>query len=455
MSNSLTTKKNADAAEVITHDVAPLTVNTDAGAYSKIGWLIVLLGFGGFLLWALWAPLDKGVPVSGTVARESNRKTIQYLNGGTIEKILVKDGDVVKAGQVLVKMNNVQAQAQVNMTQSQYLTARAMEARLQAERAGKRTITFPADLLALRSDPQAAQVMAQQELLMSSRQMSLQSELSSYDENIAGLKSQLSGVTASREAKKEQIAILKEQLESLRDLAKEGYVARSRLLDLERTNIQLGGAVAEDTGSIGRNQRQIAEITLRRAQRMQDYQKEVGSQLSDVQREREVNEAKLRAQRYDLGNVEVKAPVDGVVVNLNVFTEGGVVQSGFHMMDVVPTDDALVVEAQLAVNLIDKVKVGMPVELIFSAFNANNTPHIPGTVIQVSADRTVEERTGQPYYKIRARVTPAGSKLIAERKLDIQAGMPADMFVKTGERTMMSYLLKPVFDRSKSSMTEE
>lgn len=130
-------------------------------------------------------------------------------------------------------------------------------------------------------------------------------------------------------------------------------------------------------------------------------------------------------------------------------------QSGFHMMDIVPTDDALIVEAQLAVNLIDKVRVGMPVELIFSAFNANKTPHIPGTLIQVSADRAVEERTGQPYYKIRARVTPEGSKLIAAKKLDIQAGMPVEMFVKTGERSMMSYLLKPVFDRSKSSMAED
>jgi protease secretion system membrane fusion protein len=454
MRNLLTTSKT-DVAEVISHDVTPLTVNTDAGAYSKLGWLIVLLGVGGFLLWAIFAPLDKGVPVSGTVARESNRKTIQYLNGGTIEQILVKDGDVVKAGQVLVRMNDVQARAQVDISQSQYLTARAMEARLLAERAGSKSIAYPDDLKAQRADPQAAQAMTQQDQLLITRQMALQNELSAFDENIAGLKSQLSGLSASRDSKKEQLVILKEQLEGLRDLAKDGYVARSRLLDLERTNVQLSGSVSEDIGNIGRTQRQIAEITLRRAQRMQEYQKDVSSQLAEIQRDREVTESKLRAQKYELGNVELKAPVDGVVVGLNVFTKGGVVQSGFHMMDIVPTDDALIVEAQLAVNLIDKVRVGMPVELIFSAFNANKTPHIPGTLIQVSADRTVEERTGQPYYKIRARVTPEGSKLIAAKKLDIQAGMPVEMFVKTGERSMMSYLLKPVFDRSKSSMAED
>ncbi|CAN7707651.1 MULTISPECIES: HlyD family type I secretion periplasmic adaptor subunit [Duganella] len=454
MRNLLTNSKT-DVAEVISHDVTPLTVNTDAGAYSKLGWLIVLLGVGGFLLWAIFAPLDKGVPVSGTVARESNRKTIQYLNGGTIEQILVKDGDVVKAGQVLVRMNDVQARAQVDISQSQYLTARAMEARLLAERAGSKSVAYPEELKAQRTDPQTAQAMMQQDQLLITRQMALQNELSAFDENIAGLKSQLSGLTASRDSKKEQLVILKEQLEGLRDLAKDGYVARSRLLDLERTNVQLSGAVSEDIGNIGRTQRQIAEITLRRAQRAQEYQKEVSSQLAEIQRDREVTESKLRAQKYDLGNVELKAPVDGVVVGLNVFTKGGVVQSGFHMMDIVPTDDALIVEAQLAVNLIDKVRVGMPVELIFSAFNANKTPHIPGTLIQVSADRAVEERTGQPYYKIRARVTPEGSKLIAAKKLDIQAGMPVEMFVKTGERSMMSYLLKPVFDRSKSSMAED
>lgn len=321
MRNLLTNSKT-DVAEVISHDVTPLTVNTDAGAYSKLGWLIVLLGVGGFLLWAIFAPLDKGVPVSGTVARESNRKTIQYLNGGTIEQILVKDGDVVKAGQVLVRMNDVQARAQVDISQSQYLTARAMEARLLAERAGSKSVAYPEELKAQRTDPQTAQAMMQQDQLLITRQMALQNELSAFDENIAGLKSQLSGLTASRDSKKEQLVILKEQLEGLRDLAKDGYVARSRLLDLERTNVQLSGAVSEDIGNIGRTQRQIAEITLRRAQRAQEYQKEVSSQLAEIQRDREVTESKLRAQKYDLGNVELKAPVDGVVVGLNVFTKG-------------------------------------------------------------------------------------------------------------------------------------
>ncbi|MBA5687978.1 HlyD family type I secretion periplasmic adaptor subunit [Duganella sp. LX47W] len=448
-------KQTTDATEVIAHDVTPLEVNTDARAYSKLGWLITLLGVGGFLLWAVFAPLDKGVPVSGTVAKEGNRKSIQYQQGGTVEQILVKDGDVVKAGQVLVRMNAVAPRAQLDMAHAQYVAAAATAARLQAERQGKAVISYPEALLAERNEPVVAQAMASQNLLITSREMSVHNELAAYEENIAGLSSQLQGLEASRASKKDQVVFLKEQLDNLRDLAKDGYVPRSRLLDAERSYSQLLGAIAEDTGNIGRTQRQIAEITLRRTQRSQEYQKEVNSLLADAQRDAEVAEGRLHAQKFEMDNVDVKAPVDGTVVGLSVFTKGGVVAPGFRMMDVVPADDPLIVEAQLAINLIDKVKVGMPVELIFSAFNTNTTPHIPGVLTQVSADRTQDERTGQPYYKIRAKVSAEGLKLITAKKLTIQAGMPVELFVKTGERSMMSYLLKPVFDRAKTSMTED
>jgi protease secretion system membrane fusion protein len=430
-------------------------VNTDARAFSRAGWLIVLLGVGGFLVWALLAPLDKGVPMMGTVAKESNRQAVQHQTGGTIQQILVRDGDVVKAGQVLVRMNQVVAKSAVEMTDSQYISALAIEARLAAERDGLKTIKFPAELEQRRSEPRIAEAMGLQSQLLVSRQSALQNELGSVDENVAGLKLQIQGLQESRDSKKEQMAILKEQLGGMRDLAKEGYVARNRLLDLERTYAQLSGALSEDIGNIGRAQRQVTEMTLRKAQRIQDYQKEVRTQLTDVQREAESQAARLQAQKFELSNVEVKAPADGTVVALNVFTPGGVVGPGFKMMDIVPSDDPLVVEGQLPVHLIDRVHAGLKTEIIFSAFNANKTPHIPGVVEQVAADRTVDERTGQPYYKVRVKVTPEGAKLVAEHHLNIRSGMPAELFVKTGERTMMNYLLKPVMDRAKSALSEE
>lgn len=443
------------AQDVVSHDVAPHEVNTDARVFARMGWLIVLLGFGGFLLWAFLAPLDKGVPLAGTVSKESNRQAVQHQTGGTVQQILVRDGDVVKAGQVLVRMNPVVAQAAVDMTDSAYLTDLAMEARLTAERDGVHAIKYPAALEQHRSDPRVADIMALQNQLLASRQGSLQNELAGMDESIAGLKVQIQGLQESRQSKKEQVDILKEQLTGMRDLAKDGYVARNRLLDLERTYAQLTGSISEDIGNIGRSQRQVAELMLRKAQRVEDYQKEVRTQLTDVQKQADTEQARLQAQKFELSNVEVRAPADGTVVNLAVFTPGGVIPPGFKLMDIVPSKDPLVVEGQLAVNLVDKVHRGLPVDLQFSAFNANRTPHIPGQVEEVAADRTVDERTGNPYYKVRVKVTPEGAKLIAQHKLAIRPGMPVSMFVKTGERTMMNYLLKPIYDRAGSALSEE
>ncbi len=445
----------SNTADVVSHDVTPVEVNTDARRYARVGWIVVLLGFCGFMLWALTAPLDKGVPLSGTVAKESNRQTVQHQTGGTVADILVKDGDVVKQGQVLVRMNQIMAKSAFEMTEGQYLTARAVEARLQAEMANRRSIDFPEELKQRRNDPRVADMLRLQEQLLMSRQMSLQSELSSIDESISGLKLQIRGLEESRDSKKEQVGFLKEQLGGMRDLAKEGYVARNRLLDLERTYAQLGGAISEDIGNIGRSQRQVLELGLRRSQRMQDYQKEVRTLLTETQKEAVALAARLDAQKFELQSVDVKSPADGVVVGLAVFTRGGVVPPGFKMMDIVPSGDPLVVEGQLPTNLVDKVQPGLPVELMFSAFNANKTPHIEGEVVTVSADRSVEERTGMPYYTVRVKVTQEGAKKIAANKLNIIPGMPVELFVKTGERTMMNYLLKPVFDRAQSSMSED
>ncbi|MEX5744912.1 HlyD family type I secretion periplasmic adaptor subunit [Massilia sp. X63] len=442
----------SETSDVVAHDVVPVEVNTDARRFARVGWIVVLLGFCGFLLWATTAPLDKGVPLSGYVSKESNRQAVQHQTGGTVQQLLVKDGSVVKRGQVLVRMNPIVAKSAFDMSEGQYLTARAVEARLMAEMANRSSIAFPDELKKRSGDPRVADMMRLQEQLLMSRQMSLKSELGSVDETIAGLKLQIRGLEESRESKKEQVAILKEQLGGMRDLAREGYVARNRLLDLERTYAQLSGSISEDIGNIGRSQRQVMELSLRRAQRTSDYQKEVRTQLTEVQKEAEALASRIEGQKFELQSVDVKAPADGTVVNLAVFTEGGVVPPGFKMMDIVPSDDPLVVEGQLPTNLVDKVHPGLPVELMFSAFNTNKTPHIEGEVTTISADRSVDEHTGMPYYKVRVKVSQAGAKKVAAHKMNIIPGMPVELFVKTGERTMMNYLLKPVFDRAKASV---
>lgn len=438
---------------VVVRDITPPEVNIDYGAYAKLGWIIVLIGFCGFILWASFAPLDKGVPVSGTVIVATQRKAVQHLQGGTIDEILVKEGDHVKEGQVLVRMNDVQSKSQAAVSRIQYFSARANEARLLAERDGKKSLTFPPELEKEKDDPRIAINMQMQSQLFNSRQAALNNELATLAQSKQGLQSQVAGLEASRESKKAQIKILKEQLVNLRELTADGFVARNRLLDQERTLQQLLGAIAEDIGNIGRAKSQIAELDMRANLRQQEYQKEVRTQLSDMQREAESLQSRLVGQDFDVAKSDVRSPADGTVVGLAVFTKGGVVPGGFRMMDIVPKDDALVMEGEVPVHLIDKVHVGLPVEFIFSAFNQNTTPHIPGKVTNISADRLVNEHTGQPYYKIKAEVTPEGLKKLGQNK--VVAGMPVELFVKTGERTLASYLLKPLLDRAHSALTEE
>lgn len=451
MNNLALSKKNA--TDVVTQDVELLEVETDPKSYSRLGWGIVIFGVLGFFLWASFAPLDRGVPLSGTVTVSSNRKVVQHQNGGTIDEILVKDGEVVKQGQVLVRMNNTQAKSNAEIARTQYFNARAVEARLLAERDGAKTINFPAFLQNEKKDPRVENNLLVQQQLFANRRGALEIELNAIEENILGLRSQAKGLEESMVNKKQQQAMLKEQLDGLRELSKDGYIARNRLLEVERTYAQVTGSISEDLGNMGRLSRQISENTLRKQQRVQEYQKEVRMQLSEMQKEAEALQSRLQALDFDLNNVEVRAPASGVVVGLSVFTNGAVIPAGAKLMELVPSGDALIIEGHLPVHLIDKVHPGLKVELIFSAFNVNKTPHIPGVVTQVSADRSVDEHTGQPYYKLKAAVAPEGLKMIS--KLEIRPGMPVELFVKTGERTMMNYLLKPVIDRAGSALSEE
>lgn len=434
-------------------DIAASSIDTDLSKYTRLGWWIVIGGLGSFILWASLAPLDKGVPLTGTVAVATSKKAIQHESGGTVEAILVKEGDVVKAGDVLVRMNNVQAGADAETARVQYIAARTMQARLEAERDGKNGVVLPKEFADAKSDPRVSESLALQNQISSSRRSAISSELSAIDENIAGLLSQMQGLEESLASKHEQKALITEQLAGMRDLAKEGYMATNRVLESEQTLAGVNANISEGVGNIGRAKRQVSELKMQKIQRNQEYQKEVRTQLSEAQKQADALQHQLKGLDRNVQNIEVKAPVAGTVVALSVFTKGAVVAPGFTLMDIVPVEDSLVVEGQLPVHLVDKVYPGLPVSLIFTAFNQNKTPHIPGEVVNVSADRFIEEQTGQPYYKVTSKVAPEGVKMIVNLK--IRPGMPVDMFVKTGERTMMNYLLKPIVDHLKLSMSEE
>lgn len=431
----------------------PHQVQTDETIYTQLGWWIVLVGFGGFILWATFAPLDKGVPISGTVTVSSHLQAVQHQTGGIIESILVKEGERVKVGQVLVRMNDVQIKAKAEITRNQLYTARAVEARLLAERDGSNEIIFPDELLVLHSDSRISNNILVQNQLFTARKSALHHEIAALDESISGFKSQLRGFQAAQSSKNQQLKLLKEQLESLRELSQDGFVPRNRVLEIERTYTQLQGEISSDIGNAGRIQRQIAELEQRRIHRQQEYQKEVRQQLSDIKKEADSLSSHLQSQEFELANIEVKAPVDGTVVGMNVFTESGVIGPGFKLMDIVPSDDVLVVTGQVPVHLIDKVHIDLPVDLIFTALNQKKTPQIPGVVTQVSADRLVDDRSGLPFFNIKAKVTQEGMKQLADQQ--IRAGMPVEVFIKTGERSLLNYLFKPILDRTHSALSEE
>lgn len=434
-------------------DIAASSIDTDLTKYTRLGWWIVIGGLGSFLLWASFAPLDKGVPLSGTVAVASNKKAIQHEAGGTVEAILVKEGDTVKAGDVLVRMNNVQAGADAETARVQYIAARTMQARLEAERDGRSRVVLPKEFVNAESDPRVLESIALQEQISNSRQAAIRSELAAISENMAGLNAQIQGLEASLLSKRQQQSLVTEQLSGMRDLAKEGYMATNRVLETEQNLASINANIAADVGNIARTKSQIAELKLQKLQRNQEYQKEVRTQLSEAQKQADALRNQLKGLDRNVSNINIKAPVAGTVVGLAVFTKGAVVAPGFKLMDIVPEGDSLVVQGQLPVHLVDKVYPGLPVNLMFTAFNQNKTPYIPGEVVNVSADRFIEEQTGQPYYKVTSKVAPEGMKLIYNLK--VRPGMPVEMFVKTGERTMMNYLLRPIIDHLKLSMSEE
>jgi protease secretion system membrane fusion protein len=448
-------KKAALPAIEVVGAALPPALNTDESRYVKVGWTIVVVGVLGSLLWATLAPLSKGVPVQGTVIVTGNSKQIQHPTGGIIQDILVQDGDTVKAGQVLVRMNDVQARAQAAEIRAQYLTELTVKARLIAEATDAKSITFAPELVASAAahNQQVEDDMHLQEQLLSSRRLALQAALGALRETIAGYSAQLGGVKASRESKLAEQVALNDQLTGARQLASEGYMPRTKLQDLERESAELDGQISTQVGETGQLMSQIAEARLHLAQQQEDYMKEVRTDLTDVQRDTDELRNRLSESEFTLSNSEVRSPVDGTVVGVNVFTDGGVVAAGAKLMEVVPSGEPLEIEGQLPVNLVDRVKEGMPVDMMFTAFNQNSTPRIPGTLTFISADRLTDEHTGAPYYRVRAKVTPRGMKLL--QHLSVKPGMPVEVFVNAGQRSMLSYLLKPVFDRAHTALTEE
>ena len=431
---------------------SPVAPDLDDRRPRRWGWALLLAGAGGFLGWAALAPLDAGVSAPGTVVVSGSRQAVQPLVSGRVAALLAREGASVEAGQPLVKLDDTPSRAQLEIARGQWLTTLALDARLQAELAGRTAPVYAEGLLAEQSDPRAATAMGLQAQLMATRRRALELELGALAENQKGLELQASGLEASMAAKNEQLRSLREQLGSLRKLADEGFLARNRVLDQERAISGLVSSLAEDSGALGRAVQGAAEVRARGLVRQQEFRREAQAQLADVQRDLAGLRSRLESLRFELASTEIPAPVAGTVHNVSVHTVGGVVGAGTTLMEIVPQGQPLRVEAQVAPHLVDKVKAGLAVEILFPAFQQATTPSIPGRLLSVSADVLVEPRQSIPYFKATVEVTPEGMAKL--QRHEIRPGMPAEVFLRVGERTALNYLLKPLTDRLNRALTE-
>jgi protease secretion system membrane fusion protein len=440
-----TTNKEAD----------PLAAANDSKRPVRIGLWALVLGLGGFVLWAAFAPLDEGVPSQGQVTIDTKRKAVQHLSGGIIKDVLVHEGQKVNEGQVLIKLDEATTRANYETARQQYFTYRATQNRLQAEQVEAPSVTFAPDLLAAAgNDPLIQRQITTQQQLFTSRRTQLKADLQAFNESIAGQQAVINANQQMMLSRKEQVRLLNEQLASTRELVKEGYAPRNQQLDIERMVADSQAAMSQITGNIMSAQSAIMELRQKTISRQQDYRKEVETLLADVTREVESDEGKFKALANDLGRTEIRAPATGQVVGLAVQTVGGVIQPGQKLMDIVPENEALLLETKIPPNLIDRIKPGLPVDVRFNAFAHSPMLVVEGKVVSVSGDLLSDPANPNiQWYLARVALTADAYKKLGDRTL--QPGMPVEVVLKTGERSLLSYLLHPLTKRIAASMKEE
>lgn len=455
MSSMANTQGAKRSAEEVVTDIEGTPLSTDTRGPIRMGFWILLLGFGGFLLWAAFAPLDEGVSAPATVSIETKRRSIQHMNGGVVGNVLVKEGQLVKEGEVLVELGQSQVKANFEQVRQNYLALRAAESRSMAELQGRGAIEFHKDLVDGASDPFVRQHMATQSQLFAARRASLESELSAARESIAGLQAQVQGYESMLESRKAQAELQSEQIRSVRELAKEGYASRNQLLQLEQSQAELRATIAELQSSRVRAQQAIAETRMRMAQRREEYNKEASTQLAEVRREVQAQQERLHAVSEELARVRIKSPVDGQVVGMTVTAVGGVVTPGQRLMDIVPQDSALLLDAKVPPHVIDRIRVGDPVDVRFSAFAHSPQLMVPAKLVSLSHDALSEQMGASmvTYYLGRVEVTREGLDMLGSRVM--QPGMQAEVLVRTGERSLLKYLLHPLTKRLAAALKEE
>jgi HlyD family type I secretion membrane fusion protein len=446
-------------ALVAANDHLPLPVPSTAPDYPPVrgillaGVALAVLGFGGFGTWASLAPLASAAIANGVIVADTNRKAIQHLDGGIIAEILARDGDHVEAGQVLMRLDDLETRSTMTLLEDQGRAYAAQETRLLAERDGQDRLVFPEDLERLRGYPRMDEILTGQERIFESRRASMKSRTEVTRQRIAQYEAQIKAFEAQLDAGSRQLALIAQEMVGVQELFDKGLERKPRLLALKRASADLDGEQGEFSNRMAQAREAIAEAEMEILSLRADRLSEVTAELREVQmRLAEIRE-KLAAAQIRQGRRDLVAPEAGTVLNLRYFAPGSVVPPGGPVLDLVPRDDRLVVEARVRPTDIDVVHVGLPAKVVLTAFKMRTTPQINGEVVRVSADALKDERTGELYYAARVVADPEHLSHLSD--IHLQPGMPAETLIVTGERTMLQYLLQPIRDTFRTAFREQ
>ena len=404
--------------------------------------LVLVLGVGG---WGATAVISGAVVAPGSLVVDSNVKKVQHPTGGIVGELRVRDGDHVRAGDIVVRLDETVTRANLAIVTKTLDELMARKARLEAERDGWATIVFPAQLMTGTNDPDRAAAMESERKLFNLRKSARTGQKAQLQERVAQLGEEISGLTAQQNSKAKEIALVERELAGVRDLWSKNLVQLPRLTALEREAARLDGERGQLVAAAAQAKGKVAETALQILQIDQDLASEVAKELREVDGKiGEFIERKITAEDQ-LKRIDVRARQDGTVFQLAVHTVGGVITAGDPIMLIVPEADNLSVEVKVNPQDIDQLQLNQKAILRFSAFNARATPEIEGVVTRISADTSTDQRTGQSYYTVRISMPPEQIQRLGEVKL--LPGMPVEAFVQTGDRTMLSYLIKPLHDQ--------
>ncbi len=416
---------------------------TDEMPVVRAGLLLIAAAFGGLLIWSVAAPIAKGVVAPGLVGADSNRKVIQHLEGGIVSEILVRDGAQVKAGDVLMRLDEVTSQAQRDVLFGQFLTAKAQEARFIAERDGAKQVTFPTELLGPGDSGRNAAIRGSEEEIFKARRDAVNGQLAILDQRVKQLEEQSKGLQAQVSANTQQITLIDSELEGLQQLFEKGYASKTRLLELQRRRAELDGDRGNYVSEIARNKVASGEARLQAIQVRKQFEEDVAKGLAEAQAKVFDLQDRLTSATDVLQRREVKAPTDGIIVNSRVHTVGGVVRTGDPLMELVPTNDDLIIEAMVSPMDVDVAAPGMEAEVRFSSLSTRHIPILTGIVETVAADATTDQH-GNRFFMARVRVSKDQLVHLGDQKL--VSGMPAEVLIKAGERSVIDYLMRPLTD---------